>query len=187
MISRFSFRELEFLGIRQRANIALINLSLEELEDGGNIIWKENVFVSGQGYFDPAERNWMSRITRFPFKGEFATQVQVGEEDLVAYRGAVSMESCELEDDEVEKWFLPVMDVVDRNAAVRFALLETCFSGMGTINRIMVRIKVGEEGEWENMEGTAIGELSLMGRIAGDERWIVGMNGRLEIVIGMFG
>lgn len=187
MVGRFSFLLLEFLGIRQRANIAFINLKLEELEEGsGNIVWKENFHVSGQGYFDPAERNWMSRITRFPFEGSGAAQVQVGAEELVAYRGAVSMESCELEDGEVEKWFLPVMDVVDREAGVRFALLETCFSGMGMINRIMVRVKVGEDGEWQNMDGDAIVELSAMGRIAGDERWIVGMNRKLELVVGRF-
>lgn len=187
MVGRFSFQMLEFLRIRQRANIAFISLALEELEeDGGNIIWKENIHVSGQGYFDPAERNWASRVTSFPFKGDGPAHVRIGMEELVAYRGAVSMESCELEDGEVEKWFLPVMDVVDRAAGVRFALLETCFSGMGMINRIMVRVKVGEDGEWQNMDGEAIDELSAMGRVAGDERWIIGMNRKLELVVGRF-
>lgn len=187
MVGRFSFLLLEFFGIRQRANIAFISLVLEEFEEGGgNIVWKENFHVSGQGYFDPAERNWMSRVTRFPFEGSGAAHVRVGSEELVAYRGAVSMESCELEDGEVEKWFLPVIDVVDREAGIRFALLETCFSGMGMPNRIMVRVKVGEDGEWQNMEGDVIDELSAMGRIAGDERWIIGMNRKLELVIGKF-
>lgn len=187
MVGRFSFLLLEFLGIRQRANIAFISLALEEFEDGGgNIVWKENIHVSGQGYFDPAERNWMSRVTRFPFEGSGAAQIRIGMEELVAYRGAVSMESCELEDDEVEKWFLPVMDVVDRDACVRFALLETCFSGMGMINRIMVRVKIGETGAWQNMDGEVVDELSAMGRIAGDERWIIGMNRQLELVVGRF-
>lgn len=186
MVGRFSFALLEHLGIRQRANISLISLVVEELEDGGNIVWKENIHVSGQGYFDPAERNWRSRVTSFPFKAFGPACVRIGAEELVAYRGSVSMESSELEEEEVEKWFLPVMDVVDREADVRFALLETCFSGMGMINRIMVRVKVGEEGEWVNVEGDAIEELSVMGRIAGDERWIVGMNGKLEVVVGRF-
>lgn len=193
MVGRFSFLMLEYLGIRQRANIALISLVLEEFDEdedggggGGNVVWKENIHVSGQGYFDPAERNWRSRVTRFPFKGDGPAHVLVGAEELVAYRGAVSMESCELEEDEVERWFLPVMDVVDRDAKVRFALLETCFSGMGMINRIMVRVKLGEEGEWTNMEGNEVDELSVMGRVAGDERWIVGMNGKLEVVVGRF-
>lgn len=194
MTGRFSFRELDFLGIRQRASIALIQLGLEEVEDdeeeggSGNVIWKENVFVSGQGYFDPAERHWQSRVTRFPFKAHGPAQVCVGEEELVAYRGTVSMESSALEPGEVEKWFLPVMDAVDRDARVRFALLETCFSGLGAINRVEIRIKVGEEedGEWQSLDGAAARELIATGRIAGDERWIVGMNAMLELVVGRF-
>ena len=92
------------------------------------------------------------------------------------------MESDEIE--EIEKWFLPVMDVVDREADVRFSLIETCFTGMMIENRGILRVKV--LGEWKNVVDEVAKEVGVMGRIAGDERWVIGQNERLQVVVARF-
>ena len=108
-------------------------------------------------------------------------------------------------DDEVEKWFIPVMDVVDSAAGVRMSLVETCFGGLGVDNRLMIRVKVkGEKGRrvwtkggrsgsgydemagWIAMDDKLVEQVAWMGRIAGDERWIVGQNRGMEIVVLKF-
>ena len=97
------------------------------------------------------------------------------------------MESAEVE--ESERWFLPIMDVVDRAADVRLSLIETCFSGQSVENKLAMRLKTrgvddeDNEVEWVTLEDSLTAEVSAMGRIAGDERWLVGQNERMEIVV----
>lgn len=182
MIAKFTWRELEWLGPRQGANIALMGLQLDS--DARTITINENSFVSGQGYFDPAERNWCATCTTFPFVGNGPVLQRRGEVELPPYRGHCSMESAGIE--EIERWFLPIIDAVDVDAKVRFALIETCFTGMGMENRIMLRLKVGEQGQWKNVDDSVVKELGSMGRIAGDERWLVGQNARLQLVVARF-
>ena len=103
----------------------------------------------------------------------------------------------------VENWFVPVMDVVDREAGVRFGLVETCFGGLGVDNRLLLRVRVGDEdggatggrkksdgrgqqGDWVAMDDKLVEEVAWMGRIAGDERWVVGQNRSMEIVVLKF-
>jgi hypothetical protein len=99
------------------------------------------------------------------------------------------MESADVE--ESERWFLPVMDVVDSRAGVRLSLVETCFSGQSVENKLVVRAKVeeaegGDEGTWAALDDEVACEVSSMGRIAGDERWLIGQNERLEVVVLKF-
>jgi F-box domain len=128
VLSRFSFHALDFLGIRQQSNITLMLLVLDS--PSNTITIRTNVCVAGQGYFDPAERLWCAKTTSFPFLGFGPHLVREWDGNLPPYRGHCSMESAEVE--ESEKWFLPVMDVVDvdvaRNERVRFSLVETCFN-----------------------------------------------------------
>lgn len=196
IVARFPFNELEFLGIRQHSQIRLMSLELDS--NTKSLTWRENICETGQGYFDPAGRWWNSRSTTFPFTGAGPHCVVDGHENLPPYRGHASMESAALEDGEVEKWFVPVMDVVDPHTSVRLSLIETCFTGWMMENRLVVRIGLpwlkgadvpAQEGDGSYVvlkDDVATREVSAMGRIAGDERWLLGQNERMEISILRF-
>lgn len=180
MVAKFAMSMLGFLGIRQQGRISLLGLGLDS--QMGTVSWRENVFESGQGYFDPAERNWCATVTAFPFVGMGPVHRREGHVELPSYRGHCSMESDEIE--EIEKWFLPIMDVVDRSADVRFNLIETCFTGMMAENRVVLRLKVRDE--WTTVVDELAKEVGAMGRVAGDERWVIGQNERLQVVVARF-
>lgn len=188
--ARLPFNELEFLGIRQRSHISLMSLELDSASK--SLIWRENVCEAGQGYFDPAGRWWRSRKVTFPFVGAGPHHVVEGDENLPPYRGHASMDSASLEDDEVEKWFVPVMDLLDRQTQMRISLVETCFTGFMMENRLLIRLKApwmdeAPDGPFVVLkDDLATREVSAMGRIAGDERWIVGQNHEMELTILRF-
>ncbi|EXJ62465.1 hypothetical protein A1O7_02902 [Cladophialophora yegresii CBS 114405] len=187
IVSRFPFNQLDFFGIRQRSTVSLMSLQLDS--DALSLTVRENVGVAGQGYFDPAERLWCAKTTSFPFVGEGPRLYREWDGNLPPYRGHCSMESADVK--ESERWFLPVMDVVDSLAGVRLSLVETCFSGQSMENKLVVRAKLeegedGEEGTWATLGDAVASEVSSMGRIAGDERWLIGQNERMEVVVLKF-
>ena len=188
VLARFPFNELEFLGIRQQSEIKLMSLHVDS--EGGHVIWRENICEAAYGYFDPAERDWRAKTTVFPFLSYGPHEYKRRDKYLPPYRGHASMESCDIEEDAIEKYFVPVMDVVDEKAGVRFNLRETCFTGIGVEQRMDIRVKVpwlGKNGEYVNMQDDElVREVSSMGRIAGDERWIIGQNERMELVVCRF-
>ena len=187
IVSRFSFNQLDFFGVRQRSTVSLMSLHLDS--QSSSLTIRENVSVEGQGYFDPAERLWCAKTTTFPFVGEGPRLFREWDGNLPPYRGHCSMETAFVE--EPERWFLPIMDVVDAGAGVRLSLVETCFSGQSMENRLVVRVKVetsdeDEEAEWVTLDDELAKEVSSMGRIAGDERWLIGQNERMELVVLKF-
>ncbi|KIW87127.1 uncharacterized protein Z519_12238 [Cladophialophora bantiana CBS 173.52] len=200
IVSRFSFTQMDLFGIRQRASVALMSLHLDS--ETLSLTVRENVGVAGQGYFDPAERLWCAKTTTFPFLGQGPRLFREWDGNLPPYRGHCSMETADVE--ESERWFLPVMDVVDAEAGVRLSLVETCFSGQSVENRLVVRLKVeaandkdsvlhGDEEAsaatgpvWATLDDDLTKEVSFMGRIAGDERWLIGQNERMELVVLKF-
>lgn len=180
VVAKFAMTMLEFLGIRQQSRISLLGFGIDS--ENCTVSIRENVFESGQGYFDPAERNWLATVTTIPFIGQGPVQRREGHIELPSYRGHASMESDEI--DLVEKWFLPIMDCFDASADVRYSLVETCFTGMMGVNRRMVRIKV--LGELADLAEEVAREVGAMGRIAGDERWLIGQNEELQVVVAKF-
>lgn len=180
VVAKFGWTMLGYLGVRQQSRISLLGLELDS--QACTVSVKENVFESGQGYFDPAERNWCATVTSFPFVGIGPVHRREGHIKLPSYRGHCSMESEGIE--EIEKWFLPVMEVFDRDADVRFGLIETCFTGMMIDNRRMLRLKV--LGGWRDMVDEVAKEVGVMGRLVGDERWVIGQNERLQVVVARF-
>ena len=192
IVARFPFNALEFLGIRQHSQIRLMSLSLDT--SSASLTWRENICVAGQGYFDPAERLWCAKTTSFPFLGEGPHLQREWDGYLPPYRGHGTMESADVDEGGMEKWFVPVMDVVDDRTGVRLSLVETCFTGLSVMeNKLIVRIKVPwlqekhEDGEYVVLEDDELmREVSVMGRIAGDERWGIGQNERMEVVILKF-
>lgn len=179
MVARYSFRELDFIGVRQHSNISLLSLSLDS--QSCTLTVRENTCVAGQGYFDPAERLMMSTTTTFPFLGHGPAYRKDWDRDLPPYRGHCSMESTEIEN--VERWFFPIMDVLDPVSGVRFSLVETCFTGQME-NRLVIRIK--SLGKWVTLDDGLVKMVAGMGKIAGDERWLVGQNEKMELVILQF-
>ncbi|RMZ91023.1 hypothetical protein DV736_g1750, partial [Chaetothyriales sp. CBS 134916] len=188
VVARFPFNRLDELGVRQHNQIKLMSLGIDS--EGCHVIWRENICEAAYGYFDPAERDWRAKTTIFPFFAHGPHRYKRREGYLPPYRGHASMESCDIEVHAIEKWFVPVMDVLDNASGVRFSLVETCFTGLGVEQRMVVRVKVpclGESGEYVILRDDAlVKEVTAMGRIAGDERYLVGMNDNMELVVCRF-
>jgi hypothetical protein len=183
VIAKFSFRDLEHFGIRQHGAISLMSFTLDS--DAETITVRENVRVSGQGegYFDPAERLWCARTTSFPICAQGPHLRREWDGNLPPYRGNGSMETADVL--EAEKWFLGIMDVVDEAAKVRFSLVETVFTGQSMENQKLLRVEaLGESPVALNDELSR--EICHMGRIAGDERFLVGQNANQEVVVLRF-
>lgn len=179
IVSRFSFTDMDYLGIRQHASVALMSIHIDS--DSLSLIVRENAAVAGQGYFDPAERLWCAKTTTFPFHGMGPCLLREWDGNLPPYRGHCSMESADIEEN--ENWFLPIMDVLDTEAHVRLSLVETCFTSQIIENRLIVRVKVGDAPEWVALDDDLTMKVGGMGRIAGDERWVIGQNERMELVV----
>ena len=191
IIARVPYTGLEYFGIRQQSHIRLMLISVDT--PTATLTWRENTCIAGQGYFDPAERLWCAKTTAFPFLGQGPQLQREWDGYLPPYRGHGSMESADIDESALEKWFLPVMDIVDDQTGVRLSLIETCFTGIMMENKLMLRIKVpwlneeDEEGAYVMLkDDDLVREISAMGRIAGDERWIIGQNERMELVVLKF-
>ena len=86
---------------------------------------------------------------------------------------------------EPEKWFLGIMDVVDDVADVRHSLIETVFTGQIMENKKMIRMEALNR-EPVVLNDALAKEVSHMGRIGGDERFLVGQNASQEVVVLKF-
>lgn len=182
-VARYSMRELEWLGIRQHASVGLTKFAIDS--DSETLSWYENKFSNQYGYFDPAERSWESTTTTIPFVGAGPVQRQTCNIELPSYRGHCTMDSDEIKA-EIEGWFLPVSEIGDSHSQVRFALIETCFTGLVVENRLLARLQIQQDGHWQNLDDSLSRQVSAMGRIAGDERWLIGQNKRMQIVVARF-
>ena len=181
MISRFSFRDLDHFGIRQHSAISLMSFALDSNAETVSV--RENVCVAGQGYFDPAERLWCARTISFPFHAQGPHLRREWDGNLPPYRGNGSMESADVL--EAEKWFLGIMDVVDTAAKVRLSLVETVFTGQFADNKKLIRIEaLGMRPVV--LDDEMAREVCHMGRIAGDERFLVGQNANQEVIVLRF-
>ncbi|KAK5073559.1 hypothetical protein LTR51_004139 [Lithohypha guttulata] len=182
-VARYSMRELEWLGIRQHASISLTRIEIDSANEV--LMWRENRFANQYGYFDPAERCWESTSTSFKLVGAGAVLRRTADVELVSYRGHCSMDSTEVTGG-IEGWFLPVCEVGDDQSQVKFGLIETCFTGLVVENRLLARLRLEEDGEWMNLQDDIVKEVGCMGRIAGDERWLIGQNNKLQLVVARF-
>jgi hypothetical protein len=177
IVSRFDYRLLQHYSIRQQSSPSLIKFSLNSEQH--SITVRENACVAGQGYFDPAERLWCARTTTILFVGEGPHIQREWDGNLPPYRGNCSMETCDILQPEI--WFLGIMDVVDEEAEVRFSLSESVFTGRDVQNTAFVRIRA--LGRMATLDESTTRQIASMGRIAGDERFLVGQNDSQEIVV----
>jgi hypothetical protein len=169
------------LGIRQHSAIRLMSFALDS--QAGTIAVRENVRIPGLGYFDPAERQWCARTTSFPINAHGPHLRREWDGNLPPYRGNGSMETAGVR--AAEHWFLGVMDVVDAAAHVRFSLVETVFTGQSVENKKLVRIECLDQTPMV-LEDELASEVCHMGRIGGDERFLVGQNASQEVVVLKF-
>ncbi|KAF7514317.1 hypothetical protein GJ744_000087 [Endocarpon pusillum] len=137
IVCRFDYRLLQHYGIRQQSSPSLMKFSLNSEQQ--TITVYENVRISGQGYFDPAERLWCARTTTILFRGEGPHLQREWEINLPPYRGNCSMDTSAVL--EPEPWFLGIMDVVDEKAYVRFSLAESAFTSKDVQNSAFLRIQ----------------------------------------------
>jgi hypothetical protein len=180
MIERLVLGQLDYYGIRQHSDVALMSLHLDS--SAHTLTIRENICVAGQGYFDPAERLSCAKTTTLLFKGQGPYLYREWDGNLPPYRGHCSMESTDIE--EPEKWFLPIIDVLDEIADVRFSVVQTSFTGQYVENSRVIRIKAN--GRVASMEQPLVEQVSALGKIAGDERWLVGQNRSQELVVLKF-
>lgn len=180
MIERLVLGQLDHYGIRQHSDVALMSLRLDSLAQTLTI--RENICVAGQGYFDPAERLACAKTTTFLFKGQGPYLYREWDGNLPPYRGHCSMESTDI--DEPENWFLPIMDVLDDIADVRFSVVQTCFTGQYFENSRVIRVKAN--GRIAILDQPYVELVAALGKIAGDERWLIGQNDSQELVVLKF-
>lgn len=177
IVARFSYRDLEYYRIRQMSTPRLMKLELDS--DVRTMQIRENTCLSGQGYFDPAEKLWCSTTTTIPFVGEGPFLRQKWDGMLPPYRGNCSMETV---DESVrENWYEGIMDVVDEGAEVRFCLQKTVFGGMNAINWLLLSIDAVRRRSKLSEADTAL--ISFKGKICGDERFLIGESPNQELVL----
>jgi hypothetical protein len=180
MVARFDYRLLEHYGIRQQSSPSLIKFSLDS--ERHSITIYENACTTGQGYFDPAEQWWRARTTNILFRAEGPHLQRECNGKLPPYRGNCSMETSDVP--YLEPWFRAIMDVVDEKANVRFSLLESVFTGKDVHNTAFIRICALERVA--TLDEATTRQIAHMGKIAGDERFLVGQNDKQDIVILRF-
>lgn len=180
IVCRFDYRLLQHYGIRQQSSPCLMKFSLNS--EQRTITVYENVRVSGQGYFDPAGRLWCARTTTILFHGEGPHLQRECDINLPPYRGNCSMETSDVL--EPELWFLGIMDVVDEKADVRFSLAESAFTSRDVQNSAFLRIQA--LGIMATLDEATAKQVAHVGKIAGDERFLVGQNDRQEVVVLKF-
>lgn len=180
IISRLNYRQLGYYCIRQQSSPGLMKLYLDS--EQLTITVRETACISGQGYFDPAERLWCTTSTTILFRGEGPHLRRSWDGNLPPYRGNCSMESSNVLDSET--WFLPIMDVVDEKADVRFSLAESVFTGRDVHNTPFVRIRA--LGKMATLDESTTMQIAYMGKIAGDEQFLLGQNESQEIVVLRF-
>lgn len=182
-ILSLSFRDLFYFGIRQRSSPGLMSLRIDS--DAKLLEIYENIKDYTAGYFDPADRSYRSSITGIPFEGYFPHHyISDPLLNLPPYMGNCSMESDEDLWDQSETWFENWFNVIDRRSGVMFSLTRTMFKGI--VLGGITDSREGDAGNWSLIRVRAMGREKSMdekwaklvigtkGKLAGDERWLIG-------------
>ena len=141
---------------------------------------RENVCIAGQGYFDPAERLWCARTTSFPFNAHGPHLRR----EWDGYSAPLPRQR--------EAW--ETADVLEAEKVVsghhgrgrpggerEVFTVETVFTGQFIENKKLVRIESLDKRPMA-LEEEFAREICHMGRIGGDERFLVGQNSSQEVV-----
>ncbi|KAI0599334.1 hypothetical protein F4775DRAFT_550934 [Biscogniauxia sp. FL1348] len=210
VVRRFGWRELEFLGLRQRHTPCLRELRL----DAQNVYVheEEHRWLAGQHSSLSPPRHHVVRCTGVPFRGygpRWRDECCADGDVHLSFcprsgsaaegRGRATREGGADDDGGGGRWapcwrheefpYLTVSDVVDAPAGVRIVARQ-CFMMEALSAFVLPKISLEEEeddggGEEEvRFADDMWAQLMGKGRIAGDERWIVGEDteGRITVV-----
>ncbi|KAI0379755.1 hypothetical protein F5Y04DRAFT_259067 [Hypomontagnella monticulosa] len=216
VINRFTWRDLEFLDLRQRHTPRLREILLDEANV--YIHEEDHRWLAGQHSGLTPPRHHQVRCTGIPFHGTGPRW-----SDECCADGDVHMSFCPragslarvLDDDNRESrapgnrnlwpgwapcWrheefpYLTVADAVDADAGVRF-IARQCFVMEALSSFVLPKISVREE-EQGGEEDDEVAEarfademwwdLLAKGKIVGDERWVVGEDGAGKVTVVRF-
>lgn len=178
-IHRYDFRDLRFYGILQKDSPSMMSFHIDDTAE--NIVWVENEYVRPTNAFNLGQNQWRSRVTTIPLTCG-PVNCTSGELSLPPYAGSCSFEAVD-QRDIPDQSTIGVIDVVDEPSHVSFSLLRTNLSG--PFNWTIVKIRADEERTVE-LDGKLAEQVTYKGRIAGDERVLIGENDRQEIVVLKF-
>ncbi|KAI0012906.1 hypothetical protein F4779DRAFT_506374 [Xylariaceae sp. FL0662B] len=205
VINRFSWRDLEVLGLRQRHTPSLREILLDDANV--YIHEEEHRWLEGQHSSLSPPRNHHVRCTGIPFSGtgprwfdECCADGDVHMNFCPRSGSAARISNSERLDRFDGTWpgwapcwrheefpYLTVSEVVDARAGVRIVARQ-CFMMEALSTFVLPKISFeadSEEAQPEARFGDELWpELLSNGRIAGDERWVVGedRDGRVTIV-----
>lgn len=178
-LRRYNFIDLHFYGILQGDSPSMMSFQIDDTAE--NLYWVENEYIRPTNAFNLGQNQWRSRVIIIPLASGPVNR-KIGERSLPPYAGSCSFEARD-QRYPPEDTFIGVMDVYDAESQVNYSLQRTNFSG--PFNWTVVKIKAGEETTVDLTEKLAE-QVTYKGRIAGDERLLIGENSRQEIVILIF-
>ncbi|KAI1387096.1 uncharacterized protein F4822DRAFT_412074 [Hypoxylon trugodes] len=206
VINRFTWRDLEYLGLRQRHTPSLREILLDDTNI--YVHEEEHRWLVGQHSSLSPPRHHLVRCTGFPFFGSGPRWV-----DECCADGNIHMSFCPragslsrvLRVDwptglaSAPCWrheefpYLTVSDIIDGGAGVR-VVARQCFMMEALSSFVLPKISVQEQSEDDGEEELSEvrftdemwWELLGKGKIAGDERWVIGEDGGGKVTIVRF-
>ncbi|KAK2790348.1 hypothetical protein FQN52_005616 [Onygenales sp. PD_12] len=181
VVAKFSFRDLDFHGVRQRGqpNLARLDINSEigVLDITGN-------FYS----YEPGDTSisWTVRITSIPFISHGPSWQRNVDMLFPPYRGNSSMYNSPLgEFPGFPGWFLCISQAIDEEAKVTFSL-----GFAKAVNKFQqftpTKILIRGPNITSQLDQSLSSELEWKGKICGDERFVMGESDVQELVILRF-
>ncbi|KAL9107613.1 MAG: hypothetical protein Q9227_007516 [Pyrenula ochraceoflavens] len=175
VVHRFNFHDLDHFGILQKDSPLLMSFHIDDAAD--NIYWYENEYMRPTNAFNLGHGEWRSRTVTIPL-AIGAVNSRYNDIRLPPYAGNCSLDASRHRDIPKES-VLGVMETADEEADVTYSVLRTNISG--PFNTTLVKIHL--LGNTVDLEEKFSNQVSYKGKLAGDERFLIGENDRQEIVI----
>ena len=175
---RFSFNDLDFLTIWQKDAPSLMSFRIDDTAE--NIYWYENQYVRPTQAFNLGHGSWRSRTVTVPL-ALGPVNIQFDDARLPPYFGSCSFEAVHQRYDN-DHSVLGVLDAVDEEADVTYSVLRTNISGPFNVTLVKIRL----HGSSIDLNDRASDQVSYKGKVAGDERFLIGENSRQKIVVLKF-
>lgn len=190
IISRLGFRDLEFYSVRQRGIPSMIRLEIDS--ESGTLDITENMGIETRtleqsfptpSLMGPAMPDGWSPavyITSIPFIGHGPCWRRETGIRYPPYRGNTSMQT-EPFTAEGQSWYSGLSEAVDEKAQVNHSL--HLLSKLSRWDSMRMVLDVRTPRSQATIEYSTVSEIGFKGRIAGDERFVVGQNAENEVVV----
>lgn len=188
IITRFGFRDLAFYSVRQRGVPAMIRLDINS--EAGTLDITENMCIETQvseqqSLSDAAMPDrWSPKVhvTSIPFIGHGPCWRREIADSYPPYRGNTSMQTEPFTAE--GSWYAGLSEAADEKAQVYHSLYF--YSKLSQWDSMMMLLSVRTPRSQATIEYSTVSEISFKGRIAGDERFVVGQNAENEVVVFRF-